>query len=273
MPSINIKTADNVYSRLRKPYVLQPGGWVECKKVFVRDADDWKEVWPGTFIYTHTGTGYNLNIAALFGNSPYAGNYIFINDGNILSTNPAVAALSAGTFSADAKLQVINNGLIAGAGGGSGANGGPALDATALMSLTNNGTIAGGGGGGGVGGSAQMKSGGNNAVWAYGGQGGRGQGPDAATAGAYGQRVADLNYYPNPPQDPAVPLFDGSDGASGAGGEGGNWGQPGRAGYPYWAWTLYAAVGATAGGLGGAAIRYSGNVTFVTTGDIRGQLQ
>lgn len=273
MPSINIKTADNAYSRVRKPYVLQPEGWVGAKKVFVREPDGWKEVWPGTFIYTHTGTGYNVNVAAVFGNSPYPGTYIFINEGTILSNTAGVAALTVGTFSADADLQIINNGIIGGYGGGPSANGGPGLDANSRLSLTNNGMIAGGGGGGGNGGSAQMKSGGNNAVWAYGGGGGRGRGPNPQTAGAYGQRIADLSYYPNPPQDPPVYLTDGSDGASGAGGEGGDWGQPGRVGYPYWAWTLYAAIAPTAGGLGGAAIRYSGNVTFVTTGDLRGQLQ
>lgn len=285
---IAVKLTDAGFTKIKTPFIMvNPGVWTKPKKVYVKTTPTgWSEVWPGIYYYTHTGTGYNLNMHAAFGYPADPATYIYTNNGTIASSDSGAPALVTGNFPAGSKVILVNNGWIVGCGGQGAVldgnrnatpatAGGPALDAYVGLEVQNNGLIAGGGGGGGTGSSAQMKSGGNNYPWVNGGNGGNGAGFwTGRTGGAYGLRMANLSTSPNPPEDPANPIQDGvTDGASGAGGEGGDWGQPGRAGYPAWAWTLTGEVGMTGGASPGASVRYSGNVSFTVYGDIRGPLQ
>ena len=110
----------------------------------------------------------NVNLFTLAGSPGTAGNYEFtVNSGVILTgSTTATPAMTTGTFPAGSGLWLVNNGIIAGAGGvggagGSGAStggalgnpGGPALNMAYPLTITNNGVIEGGGGAGGGGGA------------------------------------------------------------------------------------------------------------------------
>lgn len=172
--SISIKTSTGGYSTITQPYYkIAAGAWLPLKKVFHKLPGGWTEIWPLERVYTHTGYGYNMNIAERFGNPTVATNYIFINNGYIggtvggqLAGAAANISLSTGTFPPGSTLTIINNGTIAGAGGDGAAfysasknvysgtyvarSGALGLLISFPTKLTNNGFIRGGGGGGGA---------------------------------------------------------------------------------------------------------------------------
>lgn len=211
------------YADVSRPSIkLSPDAWTNGQQVSVKTADDvWSEVWPMTRTYIHVGTGYQMNIAACFGNPTQPGKFIFINNGNIYGAIGAFALLT-GVLPEGSTLTIINNGWIVGAGGVGGeysrvgvayarpTNGGDALGLQFATELENNGNIWGGGGGG-SGGSGGQKS----DCHAVGGPG----------AGAPVSRPNKSPWHPALYwSSPAATI---SAGASAAGGRGGNPGQPG----------------------------------------------
>lgn len=183
---------------VKQPYIkLGDGAWYPAKSVSVMVSGlGWKEVWPSTRTYIHTGLGIGMSIAACFGYPSTPAEFIFINNGSIGSAEGGWA-LVTGTFPAGSKLTIINNGYIQGAGGRGASYSGAFTSVTvrqgrdnsrtvytgviynnatagshALLlqyptNLQNNGYIWGGGGGGG----ASVERGGSNDNLANGGGG------------------------------------------------------------------------------------------------------
>lgn len=173
-------------------------------------------------------------------------------------------------------INIVNNGIIIGAGGdgGDGANdaqatvagtdGGPAIKAQWTTIITNNNMIYGGGGGGG-GGDGDHSYDGCDSTGRWGGSGGGGAGYNAGTGsvvGAYAGSNGTL-------------LTGGAGGSNyvgggantGLGGAGGDAGQPGTAGNG----TNDVVGGGTPGGLAGYYIDGISNVTFAVLGTVGGR--
>ena len=180
MPKIAFNAAGTLVD-IQQPYAKVGDIWVPAKMVLVKDNGVWKEVWPGTIVYTWEGDGYSLNMAQLFGNPKDKAHFVFINNGRIGGTysphtgglwdqviqHPEVGgnSLVTGTFPEGSQLTIINNGQIIGRGGGGGgayiytndsggwaappSPGGNALVLQFPCKLINNGDIWGGGGAGG----------------------------------------------------------------------------------------------------------------------------
>lgn len=150
--------------QVNQPYLKQAGVWTPAKKVFSKVAGKWEEIWPSYVVYTHTGYGNDLNMAACFGNPTQPGNFIFINEGVIGGTVASISpALVTGTFPEGSSLQFINRGRVLGTGGDGGSfinlsggvrhpkGGGMALRLDVPTLIDNTAGIIGGGGGGGGG--------------------------------------------------------------------------------------------------------------------------
>lgn len=147
--------------------------------------------------------------------------------GSSVVTSPAVAI---GGFGSGDLVEIVNNGVIVGAGGSGGGgstggygsatvgqDGGTAISANQYVRVINNGTLAGGGGGGGgCNGYAQQQGTCGGTARYNGGGGGGGGGYDPGAGGSYngsaGTRIA------------------GGLGGQLSGGNGGNGGNPGQAG-------------------------------------------
>ena len=245
--TIGIKLSGSGYSQINQPYYKTgPSTWTPLKKVFYKTPEGWKEVWPQVQIYTHTGYGYQMNIAACFGNPTTPTNYIFINNGYIggalggqVSGGPLNIALRTGALPAGSNLTIINNWVIAGAGGDgasyySASKGvysgdyparqggyGLVLEYPCYVDNTN-GYIRGGGGGGG----ARGEWGGANDNHAPGGGGAGIPGGQANVSGWNPTLTGDgaIDYWPN---NPGTELAGGTRGGSwtGAGGAPGAAGQ------------------------------------------------
>jgi hypothetical protein len=181
--------------------------------------------------------------------------FFTINGGVVVgSTTTGAYALTSQSFTSGDTVYLTNNGYIVGAGGaggsassGGGGAGGPALYAGYPITVTNNGAIWGGGGGGG--GGANGGDGSKYPAFVSGGGGGGGAGQYAGGGGS--------------PSGSSGSLTAGGAGRTpgGTAGRGGTGGGPG-------------AAGETTNGPGGAAGYYvgsGGNVTWVTSGDLRGQ--
>lgn len=130
-----------------------PIGWV-------RENGEWKKFQNPEFTYTISQNTANFNLFSAIGNREETIINLVINSGvNVYSTNVGVPALLIPNSFVGKTINVINNGNIYGQGGvggtGVGQAGGPALrvQTSQKINLTNNGTIAGGGGGGGKGGT------------------------------------------------------------------------------------------------------------------------
>jgi len=152
-------------------------------------------------------------------------------------------------------IEVINNGIITGAGGaggnrpsGGGGPGGTAVYASYTVSITNNGNIWGGGGGGGAG--ADGGDGSKYPAFVGGGGGGGGAGRTAGTGGANGGSSGSLT---------AGGGRGAPGGTAGAGGVGGGNGQAGT-------------PASGGGGAPGYYVTANGNVTWVKNGDRLGQV-
>jgi len=184
------------------------------------------------------------------------------------STSTTQASLATGTFPAGTSLTLINNGIIAGAGGGQTSQGaqpgGTAIFVESAITIFNNGIIGGGGGAGGRGASSTYFMGG-------GGGGGAGALPGPASNGrptAGGLCGADGG-------SPGTLLTGGEGGKQhpgcfgGDGGKGGDLGQPGLrgGGFP----PPMGGSGSPGGAAGAAAV---GNalITWQVVGDRRGPL-
>lgn len=239
--TISIKLSSAGYSAISQPYYKTGSNtWTPLKKVFYKTSAGWKEVWPQQQVYIHNGYGYAMNIAQCFGFPTEPDNYIFINNGYIGGTlggqvagGPINYALTTGTFPAGSTVTIINNWVIAGAGGdGAGfysyrknewggdyvANqGGLGLMLTYPVIIDNTkGYIRGGGGGGG----ARGEWGGDNDNYAPGG-GGAGIPGGRTNVPGYDPRIVAGDgtggYYPsNPGTELAGGVRPGWTGAGGA---------------------------------------------------------
>jgi len=195
------------------------------------------------------------------------------------SASTGAAAMTIANFPAGAALRLINLGRIQGAGGAgggsasTGAAGGPALAVTGPVTIDNaSGQIWGGGGGGGGGRTYQM----NQYPWTAiaGGTGGGGAGTGAGvpggTASSGGAGLAG--------DTGQIYIDDGSSGGywdDYAGGQGGYGGGPGQAGGSGQAGDPPNVTATFSGPGGGGAAGYyiTGNthITWLATGDRRGQ--
>lgn len=152
------------YLELKQPYIKDSGGWVPLKKIFQKISTGWVEVWPSEIVYTHTGYGNNMDMAACFGNPTTPGNFIFINKGVIGGTVAGMdPSLVTGQFPEGSTLTFINQGSVLGTGGDGASfidwtgtvrhpkGGGMALRLDFPTRIDNSiGRIGGGGGGGGA---------------------------------------------------------------------------------------------------------------------------
>jgi hypothetical protein len=245
-----------------------------------------------------TGTIANLNLKTWLmsnlgwdGTTPYAIDVIVDAAAIIYASTTANYALTISGFPAGTVLNLINNGVIIGAGGAGGKGGklesgsdyegttyyvryagspgspgGDAISAASPVNITNFSKIYGGGGGGG-GSSAATKS----------GNGGGGGGGMAVGAGGSRGDVVSASYGNN--GNPGTTYAGGSGGyyswtgiyaGSISGGAGGAPGSAGATGGQY----RDGQTGVTTyGGAGGAAGKYAvgnSNITWITAGDRRG---
>jgi hypothetical protein len=203
------------------------------------------------------------------------------------SSSASLPALDTGTFPGGSIVKIINNGVIAGAGGKggnggmvtsgegdcnasipitSGAPGGPGLRALSPVTVVNNGKVWGGGGGGG--GAA-----GEGWFGFLGGSGGGGAGRTAGAGGASEYCDETCNSFPGSP---------GSLTSGGAGGihtdselsaSGGAGGAPGMAGSPGQDAAPNHCGPPGAGGLSGPAAIGNSLITWEVVGDRKGPLQ
>ncbi|WP_085908464.1 hypothetical protein [Kiloniella majae] len=240
-----------------------------------------------------TADGYNVDLSQLALENGWKGTGAFsmrviVEQGvKIGSTSTSIFSMITGSLPPESKIQLINNGIIAGAGGRGGKGGdgwhdnasagrpgsvgGPALQVNCTFVLDNTNGIIGGGGGGGGGGMNQNP--GSNGAGIAGTGGGGGAGFDAGLYGPFGSGG-------NPTTGSSGTLLVGGagqrlrwgdDGVTGDGlngapaarysGKGGDLGQVGGSAYSY---------GGAAGGFAGNAIDGVSKVTFVARGDIRG---
>ena len=220
---------------------------------------------------------------------------VTINSGvYVYSLSTADPAFSVHTgYPTGSVINIINNGLIYGAGGdgGDGAayTGGPTLVAATVggaggtafktvtnCNLTNNGVIAGGGGGGGGGGAAYFTSGKGNTSYGGGGGGG-GRGRSGGAAGTGGNCSYGTDYDGSNGTAGSISAA-GSGGAGGSvsgteyGGTGGNGGALGTAGSAGQDGTntLTGFSAGKAGGAAGKSIQGNSYITFIATGTITG---
>jgi hypothetical protein len=233
---------------------------------------------------------WNYLVANGYAASGRAGTWVVtINSGVVIGSGASsVYALDTGVFPTGSVLTITNNGIIVGAGGAggtggncfptasahpgqSGLSGGTALGARLPLRLVNSGSIWGGGGGGGGGGCTTRKPNGKP-IFSFGGGGGGG-GAASGPGGAGG--VEPSGSINGPP---------GSSGGVSSGGAGGvpssavtapNNGTGGAGGGPAQAGASGLAGLSGSGGAGGAAgpaVVGNSNVTWVSTGDVRGTL-
>lgn len=172
--TISVKTGSN-YSQVSKPYYkTAPNVWTPLKNVYYKTAaGTWTEVWPQSRYYIHTGYGYQMDVAACFGNPTQPATYVFINNGYIGGALSGEVpggltnfALRIGTFPVGSTVIIQNNWVISGAGGDGASfynhndvyagdypsrQGGHGILVNFPIRLDNtNGSIRGGGGGGGA---------------------------------------------------------------------------------------------------------------------------
>jgi hypothetical protein len=237
----------------------------------------------GVVVSVPAGVSYNLDVRAMADAVGYtAGVPVTVqipSNAVIGSTSTGTAALTVANLPGSA-VSIVNSGRIQGRGG-DGANGpncgsangrpgGPALAVSVAVSLTNNGSIWGGGGGGGSGVYNDPSTSGSYDYGSGGGGGGAGVQPGSLGGGSDGAS--------GPGGQPGTAGSDTSGGQGGAGAlsnPGGNGGGPGE-------WGANGGGNAGAGdgcsqgrlpGTGGApgsAVTGANNVTWVSTGDVRG---
>lgn len=164
-------------------------------------------------------------------------------------------AFTTADMPAGSVIKLINNGVIAGAGGiggsptfgHSGKHGGTAIRATLPISIENNGIIGGGGGGG-----TGYYSSGDHIM---------GGGAGAGSVPALGQQYG---YHGNIFWLPSSTLYNGGKGGNdNHSGRGGNLGENGRRGS--------SSPGNATGGLAGYYVDGIDNVTWIKVGDCRGR--
>lgn len=239
--------ADSWVTVTQPYYKVDASTWVPLKKVYQKNTSGvWTEVWPQQQVYTHTDYGYSMNIAQCFGNPTTPTHFIFINNGYIggtlggqVSGAAPNIALRTGSFPAGSTLTIINNWVIAGAGGDGAAyysvskgvysgdlpanlgGYGLVIDYPCTIDNTNGYIRAGGGGGG-----ARGEWGGANDNHAPGGGGAGIPGGRANLTGWNPTLTGDgsVDYWPN---NPGTELAGGTRGAgwTGAGGAPGAAGQ------------------------------------------------
>jgi hypothetical protein len=247
-----------------------------------------------------TATNYNVYSAAQAagwnGTAPLQATVTVPSGGVLGATSTSGYAFLTGTgFPTGSRITLVNNGTIVGAGGAGGSAsagggtgavgnaGGSALYVQFPLTVTNNGTIAGGGGGGGAAVTSWEDS-----VVAGGSGGGGGQGYGTSAGGGFyvdtvyppgysggtgslsapgaGGAATESGRYPNQNSAPWYCF-------SGAAGQGGALGQPGSAS------AVSSGSGCTGAGLSnpGGAAGYSvvgaSNVTWSTTGTVKGPQQ
>ncbi len=283
MPIYN--NVSGTWKNTQQVYVNVGGVWKACTQVFVNVGGSWHLVFSVALDITINSNTYNFNaynaaVAAGWNSSTPIQLNITVGSGVAVgSTTTAAPSFATGSgFPAGSTLTLINNGYIAGMGGGggmgtvyprispypyAGAQGGPALNIQYPITITNNGMIFGGGGGGAgagntgcgecyddPGGSGGGGAGFNGGLGAPPGQSGK----PSSYAGQNGTLLAGGNGgYPSP----------NSSREWGSGYNGGHGGGPGAAG----------AAGSdnrAAGGQPGYYVIGNANVTWQTPGTLLG---
>jgi hypothetical protein len=261
-----------------RPWIkLGDNNWYSAKTVSVLTGGGWKEVWPYTKTYIHTGVGYQMNIAACFGWPSTPSNFIFINNGTIGGGSGAYALLTGG-LPAGSTLTIINNGYIQGAGGWGGARmpttyppvppepGWPALGLQYPAVVQNNGYIWGGGGGG-CAGIWMQRVGGGREIPDYQKLLGTGGGGAGLVPGPNGTGAQNENTYIGWDGQPGTQWSGGTGGTDNFGNQtGGSGGGPGLPGGSAWQAPLVAGATRTLvpGGAAGHAIDGAGYLISLT---------
>lgn len=274
-------------------YINTSSGWKEVNRMYIYTSSGWKEV-VRAWTFTETGwqlvhitelnivistETLNFNLKTAVEQALSITNLDFPVEVTV-TVNPGVVVGSDATFTtvgsgytryriqtikgpafttagmpAGSIINLINNGVIAGAGGNGGpagnspgGTGGTAIQATVPISITNNGIIAGGGGGG-----TGYYSSGDHIM---------GGGAGAGHIPALGQQAG---YHGNIYWLPSSTLYYGGRGGNDPySGSGGNLGMPGNKGY---------ASNSVSGGAAGYYVDGIDNVTWIKFGDCRGRFR
>lgn len=266
-------------------------GWKEVNSIYTYTSSGWKEV-VRAWIFTGTGwhlvhikdlnivissDTLNFNLKTAIEKALAITNLDFpvevtitVNSGVVVGSNATFATAGSGytryrtqtitgpAFTTDGMpagsiINLINNGVIAGAGGiggragnSNGSDGGTAIRATVPINIINNGVIAGGGGGG-----TGYYSSGDHVM---------GGGAGAGSIPALGQQYG---YHGSISWLPSSTLYNGGRGGNdNYSGRGGNLGENGRKG---------SASSGVSGGLAGYYVDGIANVTWIKAGDCRGR--
>ncbi|WP_316228455.1 SpvB/TcaC N-terminal domain-containing protein [Bradyrhizobium sp. SZCCHNR1039] len=288
--TVTVNVAANAPASITNTATVSGGGDVNPSNNSASDTGS------ATQSVTIASSTYNLNLwDYLVGNgyatSGQAGSFVVtIASGVVIgSSSTGAYALDTGVFPSGSALQIVNNGIITGAGGaGSYGQGGPCLDATGSfatpypgnpggpalhaqtpVSIVNNGSIWGGGGGGS--GGIGMPGGTLNGRSGGGAGGGAGSVPGSGGLDVYSGNALSTGGQPGT-------LTSGGAGSGTVGAYGGgSGGGPGQAGMgSYYQGTngngqrVNYCVGT--GGAAGASAVGNSYVTWIATGDVRGPM-
>lgn len=149
---------DHNWQPLKDIYTYHQGLWKIVENGYIRKNHSWHKFWQNIKVATNNQPQNSINIYEIMGNPKQKGNFIFINNAEIIANNGEIA-LTTGKFPDGSVLTIINNSYIIGYGGYGGSlyqeidsNGGDAISVETPCTVNNiNGYIlAGGGGGGGI---------------------------------------------------------------------------------------------------------------------------
>lgn len=148
---------NNQWLTIKNIHNYQNNQWKNITQCYAKQSGTWQSVWQNVIIFINDTPQTSINIFELMGNPTSTGNYIFINNAEIVA-NYGEPALKTGTFPKKSKLTIINNSYIRGYGGNGGSSssdgqpGGDAIFVDFPCEIDNqNGFLyAGGGGGGGI---------------------------------------------------------------------------------------------------------------------------
>lgn len=147
---------NNKWLSVKNAYLYQNNFWHTIKHGYYKQDNQWQLFWQNIKIANNNLPQTSINIYDFMGKPKHKGQFIFINNAEIIATNGEIA-LTTGQFPEGSTLTIINNSLIAGYGGNGGSlyqknntDGGDAISIGTTCTLDNsNGYIFGGGGGGG----------------------------------------------------------------------------------------------------------------------------
>lgn len=146
---------NNQWLPIKNIYAKNDSLWKTIKHGYIKQSGIWRQFWQNSIIFINDTPQTSINIFELMGSPTKGGNYIFINNAEIIASNNKTA-VTTGVFSQDSTLSIINNSYIIGYGGNGGTrdsngqDGGTAIQIEMPCHIDNAcGYIYGGGGGGG----------------------------------------------------------------------------------------------------------------------------